>query len=348
MGAGCSPGSSADASGPASAEPVADEGAPADAAAVEAEAEREREAPPEPTEPDPLTLGPDASTSIGTPVEGRLDGSVALPAKGPGWRFNPRKSPERRHGTVELVQALMKAAKAVHDEMPGGELIVGDVAMPEGGELKGHASHRSGRDVDVYFYLLGEDGEPVEAKAIPIEPDATGHDYKDLSTAEDDILVKLDIPRTWKFIEALVGQEDARINRIFVVEHIRSLLLEHAKKIGAPKEIRTRFGHLACQPKFPHDDHFHIRFYCSPDDIEAGCEDTKPFYPWHLAYLKEAGAKIKLAGPRKSERPKLTSVAKAAKKKREEVGKFDPEVDAFLERRKAWAKKPHPGRKYCK
>ena len=25
-----------------------------------------------------------------------------------------------------------------------------------------------------------------------------------------------------------------------------------------------------------------------------------------------------------------------------------PMMDAFLERRKAWAKKPHPGRKYCK
>ena len=107
-------------------------------------------------------------------------------------------------------------------------------------------------------------------------------------------------------------------------------------------------GHLACQPNFPHDDHFHIRFYCAPDDIKAGCEDTKPFFPWHLSYLRAQGSEIVLAGKRKTERPKLTSVAKAAAKKKAELGAFDPAVDGFLERRKAWAKKPHPGRKYCK
>jgi penicillin-insensitive murein endopeptidase len=345
LAAGCDAGRNAEVSEPASPESAQ---APTPSATPGDASPAEADEPDEPDEPDPLTLGPDASTSVGTPVEGRLEGSVALPLTGPGWRFNPRKKPERRHGTVELVQALVRAASAVQEEMPGNTLTISDIAMPEGGPIKGHASHRSGRDVDVFFYLSDPDGKPFDAKAIPIEPDGTGVDYHDLTTADDDEPVRLDVPRTWKFIEALVSQGDVRINRIFVVEHIRSMLLTHAKRIGAPKEVRTRFGHLACQPQFPHDDHFHIRFYCSPDDIAAGCEDTKPFYPWHLAYLKEEGATIQLAGKRETERPKLTSVEKAAAKKKEEVGAFDPAVDSFLERRKAWAKKPHPGRKYCK
>jgi penicillin-insensitive murein DD-endopeptidase len=301
-----------------------------------------------PPEPDVTTLGPEASTSVGSPGEGHLEGSVALPLRGPGWRFNPRKDPSRRHGTIELVRALVVAARRVHDTAPGGELVISDISLPEGGEIGGHASHRAGRDVDVFFYLVDEQGRPFEGKAIPLEPDGTGHDYGDLTTAEDDVKVQMDVPRTWAFVEALVGQEDARINRIFVVEHLRTLLLEHAETIGAPAEIRTRFGHLTCQPEFPHDDHFHIRFYCSPDDIEAGCEDTKPLYPWHLAHLREAGVKVQLAGPRKTGRPKLTSVDDAAKHKRQELGALHADVEAFLARRKAWAKKPRPGRTYCR
>ena len=295
--------------------------------------------------PDPMLLQASFSTSIGTPVEGRLEGGVPLPLAGPGYHFNPKKNPQARHGTVELVQALIRAAAKLE---PGDPLTINDIAMPQGGDIPGHASHRSGRDVDVLFFLLDKNGEPAPPKPIPIEPDGTGVDYKDLSTAEDDFEVELDVPRTWAFVEALVSDPDAHINRIFVVEHIRDMLLEHARKVGAPKEVIERFGHLTCQPGFPHDDHFHIRFFCEPDDIEKGCEDTRPIYPWHQRYLKERGVQAQIAGRRTKPRPKLTSVDDAADKARAKVGEFHPDVEAFLERRKAWAKKPHPGRKYCK
>lgn len=321
--------------------------APAVTPAPEAESETPTEPPP-PQDPDPLTLGPEASTSIGSPTEGSLKPAVALPVTGPGYVFNPRKDPARRHGTVEMVQALLRSTAAVHKTLPGNDLVVGDLSMPTGGDIPGHASHRAGRDVDVMFYLLDKDGQPFAAKAIPLEPTGRGVDYKDLTTADDDVEVQLDVPRTWAFIEALVSNEAHHINRIFVVEHVRTMLLDHAKKIGASKSARERFGHLACQPKFPHDDHMHIRFYCEPDDIRAGCLDTKPFFPWHTRALSKQGLKPKLAGRRKSPAPKLTSVADAAKKAEAKVGEFAPEVSAFLERRKAWAKKPHPGRKWCK
>ena len=51
-----------------------------------------------------------------------------------------------------------------------------------------------------------------------------------------------------------------------------------------------------CQPGFPHDDHMHIRFFCSPDDIEAGCLDTAPIFPWQKQSLKAAGVSAKLGG----------------------------------------------------
>ncbi len=277
-----------------------------------------------------------------------MTSSVPLPLHGPGYRFNPRKDPSRRHGTWELVRAIMDAAAAVDEAMPGHTLIVGDLSMPQGGDINGHASHRAGRDVDVMFYLQNPDGSPFDAKAIPIEPDGTGVDYQDLTTAEDDVAVRIDVPRTWAFVAALVGDEANTVGRIFVVEHVRTMLLDEGKRAGASDALLERAGHLMCQPGFPHDDHMHIRFFCSPDDVEAGCLDTGPIYPWHKRRLKQAGVAAKLAGARSKPRPKLTSTKDAAKKKREEVGAFDPEVDAFLERRKAWAKKPKTGRKYCR
>jgi penicillin-insensitive murein endopeptidase len=343
--AGC--GQTAESSVPA---PEAADGANANAPAPEPAPASALPPEPEPEpDPDPLTLGPDASLSVGSPTEGHLQGSVALPLEGKGFRFNPNRNPDRRHGTVEMVQSLVRAAAVVDDALPGGLLTFGDLSMPEGGQIGGHASHRAGRDVDVMFYLLDDEtGESMASKMIPLEPDGTGVDFKDLTKGDDDVTVRLDVPRTWKFMEALVTDEHARINRIFVVEHVRTMLLAHAKKIRAPKAARERFGHLTCQPGFPHDDHAHIRFYCAPDDIRGGCLDTKPIFPWHEKVLADAGVEPQLAGPRKTKRPKLTSVDEAAKKAKEKLGTFHPDVDAFLERRKAWAKKPHPGRKYCK
>jgi len=318
------------------------------AAAPSEDAKAAPEASPAPLDPDPRTLPGSHSTSIGSPTEGRLEGGVQLPERAAGLRANPAKNPAGRHGTVELVAALLRAAAAVEARFPGGALTVGDLSMPEGGDIPGHASHRSGRDVDVSFYLLDATGAPTPGKSIPIEPDGTGMDFRDLSTADDDVPYQLDVPRTWAFVEALVLDEELDLQRIFVVEHVRALLLEHARAQKAPRRAIDRFADVTCQPGFPHDDHMHIRVFCTPEDIALGCEDTPPVYPWHAERLAQAGTRVQLAGKRKRPRPALTSAAEAEQKAKEKYGAFAPEVDAFLERRKAWVKQPHPGRRYCR
>lgn len=312
-------------------------------------------APPEPAQPevpgggpDPLTLGPSYSTSKGSPNEGSLEGGVPLPLYGPGFRFSPRKKPERRHGTVELVAALVRAAVHVHETMPKTEpasiLTFGDISMTEGGEIAGHGSHRAGRDADVMFYLLHDDGTPAESKAIPLDPEGRGTDFKDLATPDDDVPVRIDIARTWAFVAALVADESVQLQQIYVVEHIRSLLLAQAKTVNADAAVVQRFADITCQPRFPHDDHMHIRVFCSADDIAAGCYDVAPIFPWQRALLKQAGTAPVAPPKRTTKRPKLTSVEEA----RQKAGPMDAAVSEFLDRRKAWTKAPHPGRKWCK
>jgi len=304
------------------------------------------------TEPDPLTAPPSRSSSIGSCTAGRLEGGIALPLAAPGLSFNPAKDPGSRFGTVELVGGLVRAASAVERASPGHALTVGDLSREAGGEISGHASHQSGRDVDVLFYLRRESGEPfVPAKAIPLDPEGRGTDYGDLADPADDVPVVLDEARTWSFVAALLADEAAAVQRIFVVEHLRSRLLDEARRVKAPAEVIERFAEVTCQPGFPHDDHMHVRVFCSVEDIGAGCIDGSPIYPWRTKALATAGVEPVLAGSDDDEspkpptrKPKTKSIAQA----RAEAGPMHEDVVAFLDRRQAWVKRPHPGRRWCR
>ena len=244
------------------------------------------------------------------------------------------------------MQSLVRAAIAVHEAMPGNDLTFGDLAREAGGDIPGHGSHRSGRDADVYFYLLDEDDEPFDAKAIPLDFDGKGVDFGDLTDPDDDVEVHIDLPRTWRFVQELLAQDDdVMIGRIFVVEHLRSMLLEEAKRQKAPKDVVALFEDVTCQPKAPHDDHFHIRVFCSTDDIGEGCEDTRPLFPWHKKRLKKAKVEAVIAKPSKKKKKKKT---KGIAQAREEAGEMHEDVTAFLDRRNEWASKPKVGCPYCR
>ncbi|MEZ4384510.1 MAG: penicillin-insensitive murein endopeptidase [Nannocystaceae bacterium] len=330
-----------DAAGPDDADPPTTTSAAAEEPGADAPAPLELD----PGAADPRTLDAAATTSIGSAVDGSLRGALRLPRRGPGYVFNPSKRDEARHGTVEMIQALLAAAAAVERDLPGSQAVLGELSLPEGGPISGHGSHQAGRDVDVLFFLLGADGEPFASKPIPLDPSGAGTEYGDLGDASDDRPVTIDLPRTWRFVQGLLEFEGAAVQRIFLVEHLRGLLLEEAARQGAPQATIDLFADVTCQPGFPHDDHLHIRFFCSPDDIDAGCADMAPIYPWHLARLKAAGRAPAKAKPRsKGSRPKLTSHKEA----RAKAGPMHEDVTAFLDRRAAWVKQPHPGRKYCR
>jgi penicillin-insensitive murein endopeptidase len=297
---------------------------------------------------DPLAgLDGSASTSIGSPSNGRVTGAVALPKQGVGFRHNDRRDENARFATVEVIRAIARAARVVHEQLPGSELVVNDVGLAQGGRIAHHGSHRSGRDADILFYMLGDDGAPTPAVGAALDPDGIGFDYKDLARPDDDVRVHFDAPRTWRFVEALLGDPEAEVQRIFVVEHLRTKLLNAAKEQKAPADVVARFADVTCQPSYPHDDHLHVRWYCTPEDLGQGCEDLPPIYPWHEEALRALGLTPVLARQVRSVDPApiVTNeqAAKAIKRQRPH-----PSVLAFMKRRKAWEKQPHPGRPYCR
>jgi len=285
------------------------------------------------------------SNSLRNPNDGALQGGVPLPLRAPGLRFNPRRDPSARYGTVEVVRALVRAGARVDEELGGLPVTINDLSRKRGGPIPHHRSHQSGRDVDVLFYQLGPDGEPIESVGAFFDPDGVGVDFRDLADPNDDIVLQFDRARTWLFLRALIEDEEAQLQQIFVAEHLRTLLLEYARSNDEPSTAVMRFAAMSCQPSYPHDDHFHFRFFCAPEDIVDGCRDSAPLYPWHRKRLERARVQSR---PLASKRPSAIAKIVTHEEARAAAGPMDPEVERWLDRRKQWAQQPHPGRRYCR
>lgn len=309
-------------------------------------------APPHMTAEAVLALPPSASTSIGSPGAGEVRGAVALPDQGPGFRHNDRRPYEARFGTVELVQALIKSAAGFADD---NALVINDLGLVNGGPIRQHGSHQSGRDVDVLFFSTDPKRQPVPSVGVPIDPKGRGIDFKDLAVRSDDVELRFDAKRTWRFMQSFLEVAGDSVQRIFIVEHVRTMLLAEAERVKAPKKIKERFELITCQPETPHDDHMHIRLFCSAEDIAAGCIDGSPMMPFRRQALKKLGVTPVLENyasrherTRREGVDERTTSMEEARVKIEKSGPMHARVRRFLDEREVWAKKPETGRPYCK
>ncbi len=179
------------------------------------------------------------------------------------------------YGTWELVQLLQRAAHRVSVRMPSAKLSVGELSRMGGGDLAGHASHESGRDADVGFYMLDAQRKPYEPFAFA-NFDAHG---RGLAPNQG---LSFDTARNWELVSRLLTDGDARVQFLFVAHAIKQLLLTHARDIHASEAIVQRAARVMVRPneRHPHGNHFHIRVYCSPFD-RPKCKDRTPFWPWY-------------------------------------------------------------------
>jgi penicillin-insensitive murein DD-endopeptidase len=194
--------------------------------------------------------------SVGSPTTGRLVGGAHLD-DAPHLRVVPSYAPgDARWGLLPLVSLIDRAARSVRHQYPDAVLSIGHLSRAGGGEIDRHASHESGRDADLGFYVKNNQGKAILADHFV----AFGGD----GNAPTWPGAIFDDARNWALLAALVNDPAAHISHIFVASPLRARLLAYAARMGAPAATRTRAAELMVQPhgSLPHDDHFHVRVGC--------------------------------------------------------------------------------------
>lgn len=195
-----------------------------------------------PTGPRPVVpqeiqaLGP---LSVGHPHEGFLVNAVQMP-RSPYWVIT---LPSHGYATQETVDALSHCLRQVHEAIPDSPAtMLGSLSAEHGGLLPPHKSHRTGRDVDVYFFRN------------------PGARWNEAATRED-----LDLPRTWALLRCFATETD--VEMILIDRKVQLWIEEYAASLGEdPEWIRDLFhddgpAKTALIRHVPgHVAHMHVRF----------------------------------------------------------------------------------------
>lgn len=211
--------------------------------------------------------------SLGTASRGLLLGGEHLAIRGEHFRFY--RARDRRYGIPELTGLVQRVSETLEREFPGTVLLLGDLSGQGGGFISEHHSHRSGRDVDLAFFVTSPSGKSIHGWPL------TQFDRFGAGLREETVC-RFDSERNWMLVEALIADDESRVQWIFVSYGLKALLLEWALNHGRDIEIIRRAASILHQPgdSAPHDDHFHVRIYCPSGVGGARCKDLGPVWPW--------------------------------------------------------------------
>jgi penicillin-insensitive murein endopeptidase len=236
------------------------------------------------------------SVSTGTTSRGRMRRPAALPLTGHGFTVPQRWSDRGfQYGVEELVAAIQRAARKVSGRAKKVLLGVADLSPQRGGKSAWHSSHQSGRDVDLLFYTIDADGHPLAPPEDDmIRFDADGKPYVRKHTTYNELeweRRRFDTARNWQLVEALLTDTEVRVQWIFVSEGLEARLLEYAKRKRRPAWLLEYASVVLYNPADapPHDDHFHVRIYCTRTDRFHGCVDRGPVWQHEKKQYKYGG-----------------------------------------------------------
>ncbi len=225
----------------------------------------------------PSPLAPGLRGSVGLPNQGVLTNGLELPESGVGFE---RYRHENVHywGVSRLIAAIQRAAAYVDRSAPGGgPLCVGDLSSRFGGKIPNHASHRTGRDVDLLYYVTNLYGRSVKSPGfVGIGNDGLAAD------PTNQRFVRLDVERQWLLTRALLTDPQIELLWMFVSRDVEAMVIQQARALGETAELVWRAEQVLHQPRdsAPHDDHMHVRIACTPAETLEGCEGGGPRWPW--------------------------------------------------------------------
>ncbi len=157
-------------------------------------------------------------------------------------------------GTKPLVDGLRSIAAYMRGTGKAEtDLAVGDISSASGGKLGGHASHRTGRDVDIGFYMTdAATGKAVNA--LNFVRFSGGRDG--LTGSYGGRAVRFDAERNWMLVQAILANPDPEFKPtyIFINAHLEKAVLAAAG--NSPERARAA---ALMRPWPGHDNHLHLR-----------------------------------------------------------------------------------------
>jgi penicillin-insensitive murein endopeptidase len=224
----------------------------------------------------PTPLAPGFKGSVGLPHSGVQTEALELPKRGQGYvRYRPYGS--AYWGQPELIAAIEETSAVMDEGFGGPPLVLGDLSARYGGKIPRHNSHRSGRDVDLLWYVMTPDGVPIKNPGfINVGADGIARDRSSGS------LYRLDIPRQWAVVKAMLQSKRIHVQWMFCSRWVEALLIDYARARGEDDELVWRAESVMLQPKdsLPHDDHIHMRISCTPETSLTGCAGGGPYWEW--------------------------------------------------------------------
>lgn len=157
-------------------------------------------------------------------------------------------------GTKPLVDGLRNIAAYMRGTGKAEtDLAVGDISSANGGQLGGHASHQTGRDVDIGFYMT-DAASGKAAETLNFVRFTGGRDG--LTGNNNGRPVRFDAERNWMLVQAILANPDPAFKptHIFIADHLKRAVLA----AGANSPDRGRAA--ALMTYWPgHDNHLHLR-----------------------------------------------------------------------------------------
>lgn len=219
------------------------------------------------------SVPPGRSVSVGSTSRGYFRSPVALPAQGPGYKLV--REPTAAFGTARMIGFLQRVAKAVKPRPGAGpDLRVGDISLEGGGRIEGHGSHRAGRDADILYFARNAAGAIADVGAMRFDRFGQG--------TLDGAHYRFDTARNWALVKAMLTDRDVEVQWIFCSHGLKVLLLEEALAQGEDLELVRRAAWILHRPSNapPHDNHLHVRIFCSAEERSFGCLDGAPDWDW--------------------------------------------------------------------
>ncbi len=238
---------------------------------------------------------PDQSISIGTVSTGYMVNGKPLPMPAQTYDILPRQY-ERGlvYGTDEMISLIQHAGQRLH-QRHGTRLWLGNIGRQGGGDIHWSVSHNSGRDADLAFCYTDPDGKPV------VPPDLLQLNSEGRSLKHGGFY-RFDAARTWTLVKSLLTWKGGYLQYIFISNPLKNKLLKHARRLREPGWLIARADGILTQPggALPHDDHLHIRLYCSAEDLAGGCINLGQVFP-EAAHSKAVSKRLRqIAGKMKS------------------------------------------------